>query len=154
MEQQNSFLASLRNVIGMSLSGIGLGWLIGMSESPIIQTIILSFLSFFVGVMGILSGTKLLQAKDTLDTEENDSPTQKASKSFSFPQVNMLPIGFFMVFLVCGEAAGVYARINLLLIDIDDEKRRMYLDQKWSKIVPNDSIIIQQYEGGEIKKSL
>ena len=147
MKQQNGFLASLKNVIGMSLSGIGLGWLIGMSQSPVIQTIILSFLSFFVGVMGILSGTKLLQTKDTLETEENDSPTQKPSKSFSFPQVNMLPIGFFMVFLVCGEVAGVYARINLLLIDIDDEKRRMYLDQKWSKIVPNDSTRTQQYGG-------
>ena len=95
-EAQKSHLAS--NVVAMLISGISIGWLMGMSVSPTAQAFLSAVIALFVSIMGLIAGTKVLPDRiNYLDS------------------VNLLPVGVFMLFLAFGSGVGVYSRANMLL---------------------------------------
>lgn len=103
------------NSFCLLLSGIGLGWLVGLSVSPVIQTILASLVAIVVSISSALAG---LSPSDS-DREEGTSPETEAKK----PQaskgrrslsilLNPLPVMCMVIGLACGASVGVYGRAN------------------------------------------
>lgn len=91
-----------KNLFAMAIAGSALGWLIGMSVTPVIRDVIIAVLAVIVGIMGLVSGTK------------NEEATEKSITNFRdyFLQVDLLPIGVCMFFLTLGSGFGIYTRTH------------------------------------------
>jgi hypothetical protein len=129
-EKQPSKKSNWKNGLGMILSGIGLGWIIGMSTSPVIRDVILSFVAVFTTILGLIGGfsTNNSVSKEGFSFQnatgeltsdgENKSETNviiskpKMSMLDYLQNVNLLPIGLFMIFLATGAAAGLFTKNN------------------------------------------
>jgi hypothetical protein len=96
------------------MSGLGLGWLVGLSVSPVIQIILASLVAIVVSISSALAG---LHPSDS-DREQDDSQEVQADKPRahrsrrSFPFLDPLPIMSMVIGLACGASVGVYARTN------------------------------------------
>lgn len=84
------------------ISGLAVGWLIGLSVSPILQTVLTSLLAVIAGVTSVLAG--LSSDKDA----DGSPPTGKY-------QINPAPVMFLVLGVAVGASCGVYARTNLWL---------------------------------------
>jgi len=89
----------------LALSGIGVGWLIGLSVSPVIYIVITSLIAFIVSVTSALAGLKLNEA-------ENHSSDQPNHKHKLQVEINPLPMTLMIVGLAVGASLGIYARTN------------------------------------------
>lgn len=96
MEQQRNYAPI--NILAMLMSGLSVGWLMGMSVSTTAQTFLSAMIALLVSVISLLTGIKSLP--DRIDYLRN---------------VNLLPIGIFLLFVAFGSGVGVYARANTLL---------------------------------------
>jgi hypothetical protein len=90
--------------ICLLISGVGIGWLIGLSVSPIIHIIITSLIALVVSVTGALAGIKVDEKEDSADDGKSKRKVQV--------EVNPLPLMFMIIGLVIGSSLGVYARTN------------------------------------------
>ncbi len=114
---------ALENCIGMILAGLGLGWIIGMANSPVIKDIIMAFVAVITTVMGLMSGyggtadVKNGIANFFMGTHKT-SESSDVKDSISPKIVRILPLGLFLAFLAVGAGAGVYTKnSNILLPD-------------------------------------
>src|SRR3954470_4540847 len=90
-----------RRVWLLTIAGIGLGWLIGLSVSPTVGSVVASVLALIVTITGVVSGVKAGEQPGT------------ASKFPVF--VDVVPVSFLVIGLAVGSSMGVYARSNDLL---------------------------------------
>jgi hypothetical protein len=104
---KNSVAVSMLKGLCLFLSGIGVGWLIGLSVSPIIYVVITSLIAFVVSVTSALAGVKLNQQ----DEEDQLSPSAKAKRKFKV-EVDPFPMTVMIIGLAIGASLGVYARTN------------------------------------------
>ncbi len=128
MKQHNLFV----NVLAMLASGMSIGWLIGMSISPTVQTFLGAMLALLVSILSLIAGVKTLpdrftSPKQTEVTTPNTllMPETQGTIPVETPPrllltdylhgVNLLPIGVFLVFLALGSGLGVFVRANKLL---------------------------------------
>lgn len=95
----------------MLLSGLGIGWLIGLSVSPVLYIVIAGSISLIAGVAGILSGLN-----------HNGNVSWKVGKT------DPLPITFLVIGLAVGASLGVVARTNAWLGNNPSD-----IIQKWEK---------------------
>ncbi|WP_020605920.1 hypothetical protein [Spirosoma spitsbergense] len=95
------------NIFALLASGLAVGWMMGMSVSPVIQTALNSLLVVLVGVLGLLAGTQSLFTAD-------DDISHRRWLSY-LNEVNLLPVGVFLFFLAFGSAVGVFTRTNAIL---------------------------------------
>lgn len=86
------------NVISFLLCGISVGWLMGLSASPLIQTVIGSLLAIISSVMTILFSLQEGGIKDKI--------TDKLG------EINIVPLALFLIGLASAGTAGIYARTN------------------------------------------
>lgn len=94
----------IRNLLGLVLSGLSLGWLMGMSVTPVVKDVLMAVLAVvttFLTAFAGISGNK--QA-------DNDNPIISRMKSF-----DAFPVGVFLVFLALGSVVGVLTRTNAVL---------------------------------------
>jgi cytoskeletal protein RodZ len=96
---------SVMKGVCLALSGIGVGWLIGLSVSPVIYIVITSLIAFIVSVTSALAGLKL-------DEAENNSSDQPNRKHKLQVEINPLPMTLMIVGLAVGASVGIYARTN------------------------------------------
>jgi Na+-transporting methylmalonyl-CoA/oxaloacetate decarboxylase gamma subunit len=135
-------LSTLSKMLALSISGLAVGWLMGLSVAPNVQNVITSVLALVVGIMSILAGTKIpeKQRDDTkadkanpVEDERSAQATQaklvKAnSPATSSPAESSLtesaqriaigslwPVAGFMAGLMVGASGGLLARTNSLL---------------------------------------
>jgi hypothetical protein len=87
------------------LSGIGVGWLVGLSVSPVIHIVITSVVAFVVSITSAVAGLKVNQDKDQPNTGGS------SKKKFQV-EVNPVPIMLMVVGIACGASLGVYGRTN------------------------------------------
>src|SRR5437660_313364 len=87
--------------LGVLVCGLGLGWLVGLSLSPVLHTVLTSLLTIVVGVVTLLSGLSVAHEQETVTRP--------------FYRLNMLPVALLILCLVAGSSLGVLARTNLLL---------------------------------------
>lgn len=110
----------------MFLSGAGVGWLIGLSVSPVIYIVITSLIAFVVSITSALAGI-------TVDREGTQAESRPASKRIPQVEINPLPVMFMVLGLVIGASLGVYARTN-----------------NW--LGPNPASFVEQWKDTELSK--
>jgi hypothetical protein len=81
------------NIFALIAIGLSIGWMMGMSVSPVVQTILTSVIAVVVSMLSLLMGVP---------------PKTKTP-------VALWPIALFMVTMVLGSAGGVFTRTNDLL---------------------------------------
>lgn len=114
----------LTNAVCLVLCGLGVGWLIGLSVSPVLHIIVTSIIAFVVSVVSALAGVRIgVQAepsgtdKTTHEkmTSEDAALTGAAATSARTKvaeQVSIVPLTLLIVGLAMGSSFGVYARTN------------------------------------------
>jgi hypothetical protein len=90
--------------ICLFLSGVSVGWLIGLSVSPIIHVIIASLIALVVSITAALAGVNI--------PKEDSAGEGEKSKPKTRVEVNPVPLMFMVVGIVAGSSLGVYARTN------------------------------------------
>ncbi|MFY7908962.1 MAG: hypothetical protein ACOVO2_05400 [Emticicia sp.] len=107
-------MKTIKNTIGFLLCGIALGWMIGMSVTPIIRDVILSLLVVVTTIMGLIAGYKSTNHKtqEGITIETNTEASKQYSLVDYLSKVDLLPIGFCMIGMTLGSALGVYMRTH------------------------------------------
>ena len=93
------------NAVCLLISGLSVGWLMGLSVSPVIQTILTSLLTIVIGITSALAGISLVQ---TQDSNADGTPAKRRPRVIFDP----LPIMGLALGIAMGSALGVYARTN------------------------------------------
>lgn len=139
---QNSRDKSVQNSIAMALSGIALGWMIGMSASPVIKEVILSILVVFTTIMGLIGGFKINKLPFDASVSFESTPDNQFEIGKYMLKVDLLPIGLFMIFMLLGSFSGVYMRANDSLSLTPDEvaERWNFARADSSKNSPRDTV--------------
>ena len=96
------------------ICGLGIGWLLGLSVSPVLQIILTSLISLIVSIICILSG---IQVKD-------DKPAVVLKRHFS--SVSLLPICVLIIGICIGTPAGIYTRTNSLFGETPEHLKTMF----------------------------
>ena len=103
------------NSFCLLLSGLGLGWLVGLSVSPVIQTILASLVAVVVSISSALAGLRASDSEGEQDApqegEANKPRARRVRRSFPI-LLDPLPVMSMVVGLACGASVGVYARAN------------------------------------------
>ena len=113
------------NTVSLLFCGLSIGWLIGLSISPIIQTIIGSLLAIITSLLTLSFSIQEGQIKDKI--------TDK------FGTINVLPLALFLVGLSFSATVGIYARTNEWLgVNPESYKRKWEMkDKDASGIIKN-----------------
>jgi hypothetical protein len=80
---------STRNVLLLGASGLGIGWLVGMSVSPVLAVVVTSLLAAAAAGASILSGIQ---------------------KPESYREINVVPVFVLVLGIVIGSVFGVLTR--------------------------------------------
>jgi hypothetical protein len=103
----------IANSIGLLASGLALGWLVGLSVSPVLHVIVASILALAVAATSALAG--LRPENDALrgsgGENKEDAPRFVPSGSY----VSVLPLTLLTIGIAVGASAGVFVRTNNLL---------------------------------------
>lgn len=118
-------LSTSSKAIGLAISGVSVGWLMGLSVAPTAQSVIASVLTLLVGIMGILSGVPLLNKSGQLIekiTKSNPDESQSVGNETDFfasarlgAIASIWPVAGFMAGLLLGTSLGLFTRSNKLL---------------------------------------
>ena len=94
-------MQKLKTFINLSLIGTSVGWMIGLSESPIISGVVSTILAFIVSVLIVLSG---------IDPSKNDNknPILKVN-------ISLFPVTILCLFLSISGTIGIYVRTHSYL---------------------------------------
>jgi hypothetical protein len=86
---------------GLIVAGLGLGWLMGLSASPVLNTVVTAVVAGILGVVAALAGIPL---KDSLPggVPAKLDPTR----------INTWPVAFLMLALTVGSCLGIVARTH------------------------------------------
>ena len=116
------------NAILLLLCGASIGWLIGLSSSPVIQTVIGSLLAIITSALTLLLSVKGGELKDKV--------------SDKLGEINIFPLTVFLIGLSTFATIGVYARTNDWL-GVNPQSFK----QKWkSKDTDSSGIIKELYK--------
>jgi hypothetical protein len=130
--------------IAIGASGLGVGLLVGLSASPVVNALLAGILSLAAGVVGALCGVRLEQSKSDATLDENPSNDQDKDQgprlewtgSPFVARVSPVPMAFLVVAIVAGSLAGIYARTHEWFAESPE-----HLVKKWQKstdLSPND----------------
>ena len=118
-------------LVAIFISGLCIGFLVGLSASPVVNALIGGIVSLAAGVVSALCGVRLEK------TEPNDSPagegqnkgSESLSRSSAFSaQVSPVPIAFLIVSIVLGSLLGLTARTQEWFAESSE-----HLAAKWQK---------------------
>ena len=90
-------------VIALLVTGFGIGWLAGLSVSPVIAMIISSLLATAAAVITVLSG---------LETSSSDPMNASKLRQFLGLNVNPWPIALLVIGIIGGSVLGISVRTN------------------------------------------
>jgi hypothetical protein len=98
-------------VICFLVAGGGVGWLIGLSVSPVIHIVVTSLLTFVVSTASLIVG---LGADGRQSAPESGAPQPQQTKRFSLKtsRLELYPMALVILGVVAGSALGVYGRTN------------------------------------------
>lgn len=112
-------IKTIKTIACMLLSGLGVGWLIGLSVSPVLHIVVASVIALIVGVTGALMGLSNIG-------DVKESLLKKISEA------NPLPVTLLVIGLGLGASFGVLSRTHNWLgknsSDIIQEWQRNGLD--------------------------
>ena len=99
-------MRSRTSAIALLVAGLGLGWLVGLSASPVLQVVITGLMTLMISVVAILAGLEI----QTTNVAEGEPHI--AIKGRRIGHVAMLPPTLMILGLSIGSAFGIYARTN------------------------------------------
>ena len=97
------------NSIYLFLTGLGIGWIVGLSVSPVVHILLGSILALVVTFASTAAG---LSQTDKSGEPKNSSEANSLLKQASKIQIDPRPIAYFIIGIAIGSAIGVYARTN------------------------------------------
>jgi len=104
-------LRSSTNVLLLGASGLGIGWLVGMSVSPVLAVVVTSLLAAAAAAASVLSGIQ---------------------KSETDRSLNVIPVFVLILGIVAGSVVGVLTRTRSWLSAPTDDPTPTVL--KWSAL--------------------
>lgn len=108
------------------MSGVGVGWLIGLSASPVVQSLLAAILGILTALVAGLSGLELPKSG-------KEEQAGRFSKLAQIPVLTAVPFGLVLVGVIGGSAGGIFCRENDLL----GFRPGMYLE-RWKSISAAD----------------
>jgi hypothetical protein len=102
MQQPHIRPNKLMIVLYLAAIGVGIGWLIGLSVSPVVSIVITSITGSAAAIIAILSGV-----------EDKDDKSQETAKEHPVRlrwAIDPLPLAVLVVGILVGSAIGVWAR--------------------------------------------
>ncbi len=111
------------------LCGLGVGWLIGMSVSPVLGSVVGGFVATLLAIVGILVGLDSPKAeprRESGETREATTPTSPLHRIR--PQIDVLPLTCVVLSIIAGAVVGVYG-----------------LTHQW--LAPNPHTFISKWQG-------
>ena len=107
------------------LAGFGLGWLMGLSTTPLVATIFSALLASAAAILGALGGVETQKNAEANAEQANDAGSGGLPRWNT--RINPLPLAFLALGIVIGSIFGVRARnFNWLGSDVANEV------QKWT----------------------
>lgn len=100
--------------LGFAVCGLSVGWLVGLSVSPVVQITIEAILGVLVSASATVAGIKI-QSKDSSNEHVDVVPKQEPGLVGNSFTVDVLPLAIFSLTLAVGSSFGVLARTNDLL---------------------------------------
>ena len=117
MQSKKSNRSKSLSYFGLLFTGGGIGWLVGLSISPVVSIVITSVTGSAAAIIAAMSGIA------QLESDKKDVDIQKAGWN-----INPLPLSILVIGLVAGTILGILVRNNSLFgSDISIEV------QKWSQ---------------------
>jgi hypothetical protein len=119
-------------LLAISLTGLGIGFLVGLSASPVVNALIGGIVSLAAGVVSALCGVRLekSEAKEAKDSPDIGNPNQavppQGNPSAFAAHVNPVPIAFLVISIVLGALLGLHARTREWFAESTD-----HLVAKW-----------------------
>ena len=86
--------------LSLLVSGLCVGWLIGLSISPVLQTVLTSVLALVTGAVSVLAGLSVA------DGDGGDKPRRRV-------KVTPVPVAMLVLGIAIGAPFGIHARTNL-----------------------------------------
>lgn len=119
LSEIRSIVQNLRNLVqvgGFLASGIAIGWLVGLSVSPVVQGVITTVLALVGGVVSTLAvpppnNSDSVNAERT-EAADGNSVAKKLARSTAG---SVLPLSLMFVGIAMGTSCGIYARTHDLL---------------------------------------
>jgi hypothetical protein len=93
--------------IAVALAGLAIGWIAGLSVSPVVSSIMAALLAIGVAVVAALAGLPGNSPQPRTDEENANARTSNSNVA-----VNPIPVAVFTVCLALGASFGVYVRSN------------------------------------------
>jgi hypothetical protein len=118
-------------LVAIFLSGFCIGFLVGLSASPVVNALIGGIVSLAAGVVSALCGVRLEKSepKDSpAGEEQNEGIGSPGSVSAFSAQVSPVPIAFLIVSIVLGSLLGLQARTHEWFAESPE-----HLADKWQK---------------------
>lgn len=108
------------DLIGLSIVGVGVGWLVGMSVSPVVSIVITSVTATAAAIIAVLSGLEDTRSLESEDLHNNLKYVPK--------RVRVGPLVALVIGIVLGAAVGLSSRsASVFGSDLDAEI------SKWTK---------------------
>jgi hypothetical protein len=95
-------IISVLNIVGFIIIGLSLGWMVGLSVSPVLQVVVSSIITFIVSVVSVLVGF----------TYTNGTINDVNSRTILNKRINILPLALFVLSTAIGVSFGIYNRTN------------------------------------------
>ena len=99
-ESNKQLWKNIINIISLLIVGFGIGWLAGLSESPVASIVISALLGVAIIIAGIVAGIKILN-------NGSDFEILESAKKISIGAFALLVVG-----IVAGVSVGIYMREN------------------------------------------
>lgn len=87
-------------LLSLLLTGLGIGWLVGLSVSPVVSIVITSVAGSAAAIIAAMSG---------LENQPKAESDSKAKK-IHFSKISPVPIASLVVGIVAGSIVGIYVR--------------------------------------------
>jgi hypothetical protein len=110
MQKNSSY--PIRYVISLIFTGLGIGWLIGLSISPVVSIVITSITGSAAAIVAAMSGLEQRPPANNKDDDNDDKNTQIHPRRW---RASPIPIAWLIVGIVAGSAIGIYVRNQDLL---------------------------------------
>jgi hypothetical protein len=94
------------------LCGLGVGWLIGMSVSPVLGTVVGGILATLLAIVSALVGVDLPGLEPKAESARTGEGSVIPSLHRVRTQTNVLPLTCVILSIVAGALVGVYGRTN------------------------------------------
>src|SRR5437773_1955668 len=90
------------SALSLLISGVCVGWLIGLSYTPVMQVVITSIITLVVSITSALAGIRFDQNEH--QTSDEAKPKHRRSQF----QLNPYPVMLMIIGLALGASGGIY----------------------------------------------